>query len=99
MERPKWPNIALHRAIGGRQLTITIAEEITEADDTIGDRAAQNYLHRSEAARLLDALTMALPGGTLDMLLIELLEVRKSRLLVPLTPPTVGDRAEVDPDA
>ena len=71
--------LRLHRAIGGLPLVVEIDEETPELG-----RATQELGYRTEASLLADALYASLPGGVIDRLLIELLERRASRLIVPL---------------
>jgi hypothetical protein len=70
--------------VGDRQpapTTIVIDEEIPAVPSLVDARK----LYQREAARLANALFDALPGGTLDQLLAEMLERKASLLRVRFT--------------
>lgn len=80
--------VRLHRAqdINGREpvesLTIVVQEPVPERD-----LAYSRMVYESDARMLADRLFKALPGGTVDALLRELLLRRALMLSVPLIAP------------
>ena len=64
-------------------LTIVVDEEIvTDRDISEGGSARRKALFREEARALAIALRGSLPGGTIDALLVELLESKLSQFVV-----------------
>lgn len=61
-------------------LTIKAHEQISEDHSLNSARA----LHNRQGAELAEALLQSLPGGTVDVLLVELMRRRASLLAVPL---------------
>lgn len=61
-------------------MTINAHEQISEAPSL----SAAKDLHNRQGVALADALLRSLPGGTIDVLLIELMRRRASLLAVPL---------------
>lgn len=61
-------------------LTIKAHEQISEYHSLDSARA----LHKRQGTELAEALLQSLPGGTVDVLLVELMRSRASLLSVPL---------------
>jgi len=62
------------------RMTINAHEQISEDISLNSARA----LHNRQGAELAEALLQSLPGGTVDVLLVELMRRRASLLSVPL---------------
>lgn len=58
----------------------------TRAHDEHVSLAATARHHKAQGALLADALLASLPGGTIDALLIELLDHHRSLLVIPHRP-------------
>jgi len=67
-----------------KNITIIIDTEIKKVDSNVKDYLKKyDEMFNDEAQKLFDALCETLPGGTLDMLLIKLLEKKKSYFIIP----------------